>query len=122
MKLRVRLVAVVVGVCCACVLFLCGCEKMRIMPPVSVRFRNSLLNTSTRVMQLTNRSCSELLVLDVSVKNKENPQGSAKRIFKVGPGQTKEVGVFEMGWTFTPGESISIQADGYILPVQVTVP
>ena len=99
-----------------CMVFLCGCE-----PPISVTWRQSLLDPSTRVMQVTNRDGSETLVIKLKVKNKNQTEASS-HVFKVGPGETEEIGILEMGWTFKPGDTYSLEADDYLLPVEGTVP
>ena len=90
-------------------------------PPISVTFRSSLLDWGNKVMQITNRSAGETLVLQVHVENKGMRQ-EASISKKVGPGETIELGILEMGWTFVKGETYSIRADGYGLPYTGTVP
>ena len=80
--------------------FVGGCKST---PPISVTFRRSLLYSSTLVMQVTNRSGSETLVMKLSVSNKRHHQHK-EYIFKVKPGDTEEIGVLEMDWSFESGE------------------
>ena len=46
----------------------------------------------------------------------------ASHIFKVAPGATYEIGRLEMGWVFIKGETYTIKADGYPIPITGTVP
>ena len=100
-----------------------GCDSGGLMPPASISFRYSynIFAASTRVMQVTNRSGKETLVMRLDVRNeKSNESGSYS--FKVRPGSTYEIGILEMGWAFMPGEKYSIRADGYLFPIDGTVP
>ncbi len=94
--------------------------KTGVRPPISVTFRKSLLD-DTRVLRVTNRKSDETLVISLKVVNKEKGR-QGDHIFKVGPGKTNEVGIIQMGWSFEPGEEITLEADGYMVPVSVTVP
>ena len=97
-----------------------GCDSGGIMPPATVTFRESMLDTS-RVMQVTNRSGSETLVMKLDVYNDAYNQ-HGQLVFKVKPGATYEIGRLEMGWLFRRGERFSLKADGYIIPIEDTVP
>lgn len=97
-----------------------GCDSGGIMPPATVTFRESMLDTS-RVMQVTNRSGSETLVMKLDVYNDTYNQ-HGQLVFKVKPGATYEIGRLEMGWLFRRGERFSLKADGYIIPIEDTVP
>ena len=97
-----------------------GCDSGGVMPPATVTFRESMLDTS-RVMQVTNRSGSETLVMKLDVYNDTYNQ-HGKLVFKVKPGATYEIGRLEMGWLFRRGERFSLKADGYIIPIEDTVP
>ena len=108
-------------------LFLCvlatlsaGCEKFGRRPPVTITFRESLLD-STRVVQVTNRSGSETLVMKLEVWNDEQNEYSSY-VFKFRPGNTYEIGRMEMNWVFVTGERIKLSADGYSSPCKCTVP
>ncbi|MBP5531966.1 MAG: hypothetical protein J6Y54_08075 [Lentisphaeria bacterium] len=103
-----------------CMLFMTGCGPLN-EPPISVTWRTSLLNSNSNVMQVTNRSSRETLVLHLHVESRERSE-KATYTFKVAPGDTEEIGILEMGWQFMPGEEYSIEADGYILSVDGTVP
>ena len=46
----------------------------------------------------------------------------ASHIFKVAPGATYEIGRLEMDWFFLKGETYTIDADGYLIPITGTVP
>ena len=103
-----------------CIVFLCGCEKIGATPPAAITFRYSLLDT-TRVLQVTNKSNSETLVMKIDAKNHEKKL-QASHTFKVAPGATYEIGRLEMGWFFEKGETYTIHADGYPIPIRGTVP
>ena len=90
-------------------------------PPASISFRTSLLDTSTKVMRVTNRSATEALVMHLSVRNHKYNQHATYR-FTVKPTKTYEIGSLEMGWCFEKGETYSLTADGYLLPIIGTVP
>ncbi len=96
-----------------------GCDSGGVVPPATITFRESFWD-STRVMQVTNRSGSETLVIVLDVYDKNNHHG--QHVFKVKPGSTYEIGRLEMGWCFRRGESFSLKADGYIVPIADKVP
>ena len=105
------------------VFFGAGCDGGGVMPPATVTFRysNNPFIASSKVMQVTNRSGKETLVMRLDVKN-EKKQESGFHIFKLKPGETYEIGTMEMGWKFETGETYSIKADGYVLSIDGTVP
>ena len=109
----------------ACVLLIVsllgsGCDSGGVLPPATVTFRESMLDSS-RVMQVTNRSGNETLVLQLDVYNDTYNQ-HGQLVFKVKPGATYEIGRLEMGWLFRRGERFSLKADGYVIPIEDTVP
>ncbi len=109
----------------ACVLLIVsllgsGCDLGGVLPPATVTFRESMLDSS-RVMQVTNRSGSETLVLKLDVYNDTYNQ-HGQFVFKVKPGATYEIGRLEMGWLFRRGERFILKADGYVIPIEDTVP
>ena len=97
-----------------------GCDSGGINPPASVTFRESMLDSS-KVMQITNRSGSETLVMKLWVCNHTYKQNGT-HVFKVKPGETYEIGRLEMGWRFLRGENYYIKAEGYVNPIEGTVP
>ena len=97
-----------------------GCDSGGVLPPATVTFRESMLDTS-RVMQVTNRSGSETLVMKLDVYNDAYNQ-HGQLVFKVKPGATYEIGRLEMGWLFRRGERFTLKADGYVIPIEDTVP
>jgi len=107
-----------VGILAAVAFF--GCERVGIKPPVAITFRDSLMD-STQVLQVTNKSGSETLVMKIEARSKDGKQ-TATHVFKVRPGETYEVGRLEMNWLFREGETYIIEADGYPLPIKGTVP
>ena len=92
-----------------------------IIPPATISFRQSMLYSSTRVMQITNRSESETLVMRLDVSNEKKNQASYY-VFIVKPSETQEIGILEMNWAFEEGEKYSLKADGYLFPITGTVP
>ena len=97
-----------------------ACDAGGVLPPATITFRESLLD-STRVMQVTNRSGSETLVMKLDVYNDSyNQHGNL--VFKVKPGATYEIGRLEMGWCFLRGERYTLNASGYIIPIEGKVP
>jgi hypothetical protein len=97
-----------------------ACDAGGVLPPATITFRESLLD-STRVMQVTNRSGSETLVMKLDVYNDAYNQ-HGQLVFKVKPGATYEIGRLEMGWLFRRGERFTLKADGYVIPIEDTVP
>ena len=97
-----------------------ACDAGGVLPPATITFRESLLD-STRVMQVTNRSGSETLVMKLDVYNDSyNQHGNL--VFKVKPGATYEIGRLEMGWCFLRGERYTLNASGYVIPLEGKVP
>ena len=88
-------------------------------PPASITFRSSML--AGQVLQVTNRSNSETLVMEVVARNDAKNQ-RATHVFKVRPGDTYEIGMLEMNWKWETGESYEISADGYSTKIRGTVP
>lgn len=115
-----RIFAVALTICIMFVLLLSGCEQAGIQPPATVTFRKSMLD-STRVVQVTNRKNNETLVMSLHVVNRKKGE-KGDYTFKVGPGETVEIGRLEMGWVFESGEKITLRADGYPMSMSGTVP
>lgn len=88
-------------------------------PPVKVTFRDSLV--IGKVLQVRNTSSGEMLNCNLRVSNKKSNQRSSYT-FRVSPNSMHEIGLLEMGWTFEPGETCTIDVDRYVLPVHATVP
>ena len=101
----------------AFVLALVGCEKLGLMPPMSLTVRDSLMVENSKVFQVTNKSASELLMVKLTVRNKTHDQEQSSVWFKVGPCETQEFGVLEMGWAFMPGDEVTVEAEGYPMAV-----
>ena len=97
----------------------CGCGG-KISPPLTITFRESMLN-STRVMQLTNRSANETLVVQVLVRDKAN-NNEHSYITTVAPGATEEVGYLQAGFNFVAGEKYEVSCDGYFGTSKGVVP
>lgn len=86
-------------------------------PPISITWRNSLLG-SGKVMQLHNDSEGSL---SLSVSGSDD-KDSSKVALTISGGATKELGILEMNWDWQSGETYTIQAAGYALPIIGKVP
>lgn len=114
--------AVACSVIVASLFFVCGCDGDRndggsgfsariglVPPPVSVTFRESLLEGY--VLQLHNRSGNRV-VATVYVENKESNQSKNIRV-SIAPNEMEELGLLEMAWAFMPGENGRVSVDGF---------
>lgn len=116
-----KLFHVVFGlICCAMIIGFVGCEGV-ISPPLTITFRESMIN-STRVLQLTNRSGQETLVISVLAIDGRNENKRYRYTVKVGPGDTEEVGYFQAGFNFDKGDRVEVACDGYIRTLTAVVP
>lgn len=113
--------AVACSVIVASLFFVCGCEARSrdggsfgaqiglVPPPISVTFRESLLEGY--VLQLHNRSGNRV-VATVYVENKELNQSKNISV-GIAPNEMEELGLLEMNWTFIPGENGRVSVDGF---------
>lgn len=97
----------------------CGCGGEDKDPPLTITFRESMVNSS-RVMQLTNRSGHETLVAQVLVRDKNGNRIS--HVTKLAPGATEEVGYLQAGFNFNGGGEFEVICDGYSGSISGTVP
>ena len=81
-------------------------------PPASITFRRPIGVGDWTVMQITNRSGSETLMMHIDEMNGEQDGFT----FKVLPGETHEVG------GFTKGKRYTLSADGYSGTITGKVP
>lgn len=88
-------------------------------PPIQTSFRESLLYTNGKVLQVRNTGKASLGCCVVM----ENVRGDQKKLysFTVAPGKSEEIGVLECGWNFERNESVSLYTDGYTT-LSFTVP
>lgn len=98
-----------------------GCDGYGVTPPIAVTFRKSLLDGTTKVLQITNKSGTETLIIRIDAYNDKSGQHQAIAA-KVAPGATEEFGFLEMNWYFETGERIEIAADGYLSKIKGYVP
>lgn len=98
--------------------YMCATDK-DLIPPVEVTFRDSLI--TGKVLQVRNTSAGETLNCNLRVSNKEKMQRGSYT-FRVSPGSMHEIGLMEMGWSFEPGETYTIDVERYVIPVHATVP
>ena len=124
-KLKLHLFLLLLGIIIAT--FVTGCDsgdkgdqKGGTPPPASITFRNSKIDSSTKVFQVTNRSGSETLVMKLDFHDNKGHHGEHQ--FKVSPGDTYEIGVWETGLYFETGDYYSFQADGYALTIDGRIP
>ena len=98
--------------------YMCATDK-DLNPPVEVTFRDSLI--TGKVLQVRNTSAGETLNCNLRVSNKKKMQRGSYT-FRVSPGSMHEIGLMEMGWSFEPGETYTIDVERYVIPVHATVP
>lgn len=120
MTMKRKFSRIVVGLICCVALMFCGCDG-GITPPLTVNFRKSLLD-STRVMQLTNRSGKETLVVLVLVIDGRNKSKQDRHLLKIRPGDTEEVGWVQADFNFERGDEFKVSCDGYMRSFSGTVP
>ena len=80
---------------------------------VDISMRQSLLDFSSGVLRVTNKSSSTLTWIAVHFRNTETNQSGAYTIDSLAPGATREIGLLEAGWKFDPNESIRVSLAGY---------
>lgn len=89
-------------------------------PPVLVKFRPSLIDSRTLVLQLYNEG-DKRLVCTVSAANM-NTNEKMHHSLILEPFSQKEIGVLETGWSFITGELVIIGVKGYRKDYQFLVP
>ena len=90
-------------------------------PPIEISFRDSLM-VSGKVLQVTNLSDGEFLLCQLTAENHRSNE-KLRYQFTVKPRRScEEIGVLETNWTFVPGETGKIYAEGYWFPVTFRVP
>jgi hypothetical protein len=83
----------------------------RLEHAIGVSIRTSLLDSSSGVLKLTNRTKG---TLDASLlfKNKDNGQSKSHKV-SIPPFRTEEIGILEADWKFEPNETIWITCEGF---------
>lgn len=91
-----------------CLMALASCDSKSPLP-IKVRQREALL-AGGKVAIFTNTSTRTLSV----VARFKNPNFGTRKVFNLvfSPGEKQEIGGFE-GWTVVPGESVTLESDGY---------
>lgn len=110
-KAKLFLVLTVLFLCVITISF-CSCRRKFCYPPVTVVFRESLMNSSKRVMQVINQSEHEKIVAFARIRDKEGNE-RAKWTLIIDPGDTKEVGFWQTLINFDKGDTYAVSCDGY---------
>ena len=105
------------------ILFVSGCDKSALPPPVAVTYRDSLLGIG-KVIQITNNSSHHLYNVRVVGRNyEEASSASVKATDHLRPHDSVEVGWLEFeAWRPLPGESVEVYCDDYATPFLSIIP
>lgn len=105
------------------ILFVSGCGKSALPPPVAVTYRDSLLGIG-KVIQITNNSSHHLYNVRVVGRNyEEASSASVKATDHLRPHDSVEVGWLEFeAWRPLPGESVEVYCDDYATPFLSIIP
>ena len=106
---------------CSLTIGVWGCRRKFSYPPVTVVFRESLMNSSKRVMQVINQSGQETIIACARIWDREGNE-KARWTLKIDPGDTKEVGFWQTLNNFDKGDSYKVSCDGYWGVLTGTVP
>jgi hypothetical protein len=91
--------------------FVAGSKHDAPLPPISISWRRSALDSAGLVMQVQNTSNERLSCMMAAV-NETQGQHTAYS-FDVGPYKISEIGIVECGWSFKSGEGVAIRSEGY---------
>lgn len=80
-------------------------------PPIDVSFRESLMFDG-KVLQVKNTTTDKHLSCLMTVRNYTLHQEKTFS-FALSPRETQEVGVLEIDWRFSTGESVTIEVEGF---------
>lgn len=112
--MQVTRVAVPIAISCLG-MAMSGCSSEPSLPPIShalhVSIRESLLDSSTGVLQLQNRS-SRVITIGIYIRNEDYNQDRGQRLV-LKPQEKLELGRLEINWVFVPNETIMIVGEGY---------
>ena len=108
----------------AAVLAVTGCGTSALLPPVTIAVRDSIFNSDSKVIQITNNSSHHLYNVQIVGRSFEEVSGASVRATEeLRPGQTVEVGWYEFGnWTPRSGESVEVYCDDYVTPHVQIIP
>lgn len=105
----------------ACCTLLSSCDKkgtrtqkpepVKNHPPISITFSESTWH-SGQVLQVRNTSDTAYLSCKLTVQNTTNGKSRCHN-FSIKPAELKEIGVWEMDWSFKTGETICIETEGF---------
>lgn len=105
-------------------LFAAGCATSALPPPVTITVRDSILDDSSKVIQIRNDSAHHLYnVLVVGRNFEEVSSASVRAADELRPGEMVEVGWLEFErWVPRSGETVEVYCDGYASPKVSIVP
>ena len=108
----------------AAVLAVTGCGTSALPPPVTITVRDSIFNSDSKVIQITNNSSHHLFNVRIVGRSfQEISSASVRATEELRPGQTVEVGWYEFGnWTPRSGESVEVYCDDYVTPQVQIIP
>lgn len=118
-----RLSGLSVAVMAVLSLFVSGCGKSALPPPVTITYRDSFIGVG-KVIQITNNSSHHLYNVRVVGRNyKEVSSASVKATDHLSPHDYVEVGWMEFeDWVPVPGESVEVYCDDYAAPFVSIIP
>ena len=104
------LILVIIGAVIYAIIYFCSIIFYQ-EPPIDVSFRESLMFDG-KVLQVKNTTTDKHLSCLMTVHNYTHQQKKSFS-FVLSPRETQEVGVLEIGWRFSTGESVSIEVEGF---------
>lgn len=93
-----------------------------IYPPVDISFRDSKIPfTAGKVLILVNTSTEDELSGKVKVYSKKDKKELFSKEITLAPEEKAEIGTIG-GWSFSTGEKVIVDIEGYIFPKYIAVP
>jgi len=83
--------------------------------PVAARVEPSFLFGN--VLRLMNNSNKALTGVRVSARNPGSNANLSVNVGQIQPGEIKEIGTLDWGWVVEKGETVTVSADGFPLPI-----
>ena len=83
--------------------------------PVTARVRDSWLVGN--VLALRNMSDKVLTGVKVAARNPGANANLSVNVGQIQPGETREIGTLDWGWVVEKGETVTVSADGFPLPI-----
>ena len=115
--------------CCLLILLVsllvvAGCGTSALPPPVTITIRDSILDSSSKVIQISNNSSHHLYNVRVVGRNfKPVSSGSVRATEELSPGSMVEVGWLEFtNWVPRSGETVEVYCDNYVSPMIKIIP